>query len=215
MRKIIELQYNLSKGINIEHINADEYFAVRRNYEQYNIHCQVRYGAELETLVVEAICEQETAGNIEALTIQTIGGNRDNKYPLNLSDFKEFEFSNLHTLKIPEQTYGQETYIYDGFHETKRNNVIQGILKNCPNLETLVLPCFQDKFHNIKLSKLKSLQIIEKNNPDKLLNALSRTPKKNLPSLERLLVSEKSSQTALNKFLESPIGKKIQYIFLV
>lgn len=213
MKKIIELQYNLSKGINIEHINADEYFAVRSKDEKYTIHCQIRYGAELETLIIEAISEANTAPYIEIMKINTVGGNKKNEYPLNLADFIDVDFSSLHTLEIPEQSYFQQTYIYDGFDDRKSNNVIADILKRCPNLETLTLPCYQGtELSKIKLEKLKYLRVVDNYKPDRFLSILTKTPKKNFPSLERISISSKTTRESLDRFLKSPLGKQLNYI---
>lgn len=215
MSKIIDLQYNLSNGENIQYIHIDEYVAVRRNNNQYIIHSQVRYGAELETHLIEAIIEQETAQKIEHLQINTIGSNQDKTYPLNLSDFIDVPFTSLENLIIPPQTYGEKTYIYDGFNENKENGVISKILAGCPKLINLTLPCYPDtKFRNVKLKELETLKILDNGCADKFLKTLGKTPKKNLPKLHTIQLLNNVNSETLDAFMDTPIGKNLAYLFI-
>ncbi len=215
MSKIIDLQYNLANGENIQYIHADEYVAIRRDIDsnQYIIHSQIRYGAELENNLIEAIIEPDTAKSIEYLQINTIGGNQEEEYPLNLADLTDCHFPNLRSLLIPEQFFYKRTYIYDGFDETKENGIISGILKECPSLTTLTLPTTPDNnFLDVELLELESLQVIDRVNPDKILNLLSKMSYRKLPSLLELKVSKMATQNVVENFLNSPIGKRVNLI---
>lgn len=215
MSKIIDLQYNLANGENIQYIHIDEYLAIRREQNNYVVHCQIRYGSELETHIIEALIEAETANKLEYLQINTVGGNKSFKYPLNLADFGDVHFPKLKSLIIPEQSLYMQTYIYDGFTEGKENGVISNILNNCPSLKILVLPCYPDNnFRNVKLPKLQTLRIINKEQPDKFFKTLTQTPKKNFPNLEVLQVSQLGTEEIMDKFLSSPIGKNLKGIYL-
>lgn len=214
MSKIIDLQYNLSNGENIQYIHIDEYVAIRRINAQYIIHSQLRYGGDLETHFIEAIIEPSTAQKIEHLQINTIGSNQNKSYPLNLSDMIGVSFNSLESLIIPPQTYGEKTYIYDGFNENKENGIISKFLENCPNLINLTLPCYPDnKFRNVKLPKLETLKIINDESSENFLKRLSKTPKRNFPLLHTMQLSENTS-IVLDEFMDSPIGKQLSYFFI-
>lgn len=215
MSKIIDLQYNLANGENLQYIHVDEYVAIRRDIDsqQYIIHSQIRYGAELESNLIEAIIEPGTANNIEYLQINTIGGNEDEEYPLNLADFTDCNFNNLKTLLIPEQFFYKRTYIYDGFDGKNENGIISGILQKCPHLTNLTLPTTPDtNFLDVKLLELETLQVIDRVSPDKILNLLSKMSYKKLPSLIEIKVSKMATKNAVEKFLKSPIGKRVNLI---
>lgn len=215
MSKIIDLQYNLANGENLQYIHVDEYVAIRRDIDsnQYIIHSQIRYGSELENNLIEAIIEPDTAKSIEYLQINTIGGNQEEEYPLNLADLTDCHFPNLRSLLIPEQFFYKRTYIYDGFDETKENGIISGILQKCPHLTNLTLPTTPDtNFLDVKLLELETLQVIDRVSPDKILNLLSKMSYKKLPSLIEIKVSKMATKNAVEKFLKSPIGKRVNLI---
>lgn len=211
MSKINELQYSLFNE-EIQDVHSDEFLAVRKINQQLLIHCQTRYGYELESRIVEAIAEPKTANLIKHIQFNTCEGNSSDEYPLNLGELQGVSFPNLYSLIIPSQNESFRTFICDGFDETKENGTISKILNGCPQLRHLSLPCAPDKeFRNVKLEHILSIDLSScfVEDGDKFIKMLTTIPAEHFPSLESLTYTQAISSSVEKKFLASPIGKQL------